>query len=116
MQTQRSLSNADLSMAQWMRSAERSWVEEDRAQNQQILRACAVWIIAILSAVFLTVIMAADAFAATTAPLAVGDGGWAAMAVVSIALVAAASLTAYMIRDTAQRVPARKRRSTLPPV
>jgi hypothetical protein len=91
-------------------SADRSWVQEDRAQSLMILRACAIWVVAILGAVVLTLIMAGGAFAASPEQLSVSSGSMAAKAIVSLALLAAASLTIYMLRDTAQRVPVRKRR------
>lgn len=91
-------------------SADRSWVQEDRAQSLMILRACATWIVAILGAVLLTVIMAGGAFAASPEQALMADNGLTAKMIVSLALLAAASLTIYIVRDTAQRVPARKRR------
>ena len=91
-------------------SPDRSWVEEDRAQSMMILRACAIWIVAILGAVVLTLVMTAGAYALTPVQAIPADTGLAAKAIVGLAMVAAASLTVYMVRDTAQRVPARKRR------
>ncbi|MEM8877270.1 MAG: hypothetical protein AAGD23_05300 [Pseudomonadota bacterium] len=96
-------------------SPDRSWVEEDRAQSMMILRACAIWIVAIFGAVLVTLVMTAGAYAATSTQVIPGDTGLAAKAIVGFAMVAAASLTIYMLRDTAQRVPARKRRRSSRP-
>jgi hypothetical protein len=107
--------------AQGLATADRSWVQadqwvqEDRAQTMLILRACAVWAVAVLGAVLLTLIMTAIAHAAplgqamshTMSPA----DGWLAKGFVAMAVLAAAGLTTYMVRDMAQRVPNRRRTS-----